>query len=64
MSRSLKVNKAACISCLLCVDLLPKVFKADTRGLAEVHDSTGASAEEIGKIIDTCPAKCISWEDV
>lgn len=62
MNRALKIDKAACISCLLCVDVLPAVFRADARGLAEVHDSTGAPGEEIRKIIDSCPAKCIFWE--
>jgi len=63
MARSLKVDKSACISCLLCVDVLPTVFKADASGLAEVQNSSGASEEEIRKIIDACPASCIFWEE-
>jgi ferredoxin len=62
MASHLNVDKAACISCQLCIDVLPTVFQADSEGLAEVHDSEGASKEDIEKAIDACPAKCISWE--
>jgi len=55
------VNKEECISCQLCADLLPQVFRMDDRGLAEVHASDAAPHETIQKVMDACPKVCIIW---
>ncbi len=61
MPRQVAVDKDTCISCQLCADVLPSVFRMDGAGLAEVFDSSGAPEDKIQEIIDACPAACISW---
>ena len=55
------VDKDACISCQLCADTLPAVFRMDDQGLAEVHDPSGAGETEIQEMVDACPVACIHW---
>lgn len=57
------VDKDVCISCNLCVDMVPDVFRLDDDDLAEVHDPNGASEEMIQEAIDSCPVTCIHWEE-
>ena len=57
------VDKDVCISCNLCVDMLPDVFRLDDDDLAEVHDPNGASEENIQEAMDSCPVSCIHWEE-
>lgn len=56
------VDKAACISCELCVNMVPAVFRMGDDGLAEVFEPTGASEGEIQDAIDNCPVSCIHWQ--
>ncbi len=62
MSRKPYVDKDACISCNLCADTVPEVFRMDADGLAEVFDPEGASEEQIQEAMDLCPVACIHWE--
>jgi len=57
--RNLIVNKSTCISCQLCADNLPAVFRMDRTGLAEVYNSNGTSEDQIEKIVEACPKACI-----
>ncbi len=61
MAGDIAIDKEACISCQLCVDVLPTVFRMDDAGLAEIIDSSGACEEKIQEITVACPAACISW---
>jgi ferredoxin len=64
MARIALVNQDECISCGLCVDNLPDVFRFDDSGKAECFDSTAASEDEIqANAIDVCPVSCIVWKD-
>ncbi|KIH75976.1 ferredoxin [Geoalkalibacter ferrihydriticus] len=63
MARVPIVDQEACISCNLCVDLVPEVFRLNSDGLAETYDPTGAPEEKIQDAIDNCPVNCIAWED-
>lgn len=56
------VDKDVCISCHLCADSLPEVFRMDDNDLAEVYDPEGASEEQIQATMDACPVNCIHWE--
>jgi ferredoxin len=56
------VDQDVCISCNLCVDTVPEVFRMNEDGLAEVYDAAGATEEKIQEAIDTCPVACIHWE--
>ncbi len=55
------VDKEACISCGLCVDTVPAVFRFDDEMKAEVFDPDGDTEEAIQGAIDACPAACIAW---
>lgn len=63
MARVPYVDKDECTSCGLCTDDLPDVFRMDDEDLAEVHNPTGASEEEIQQIMDDCPGECIHWKE-
>jgi ferredoxin len=62
MARKPYVDQDVCISCNLCVDTVPEVFRLNEDGLAEVYDPTGAPEESIQEAIDGCPVACIHWE--
>jgi len=57
------VDQDACISCGLCVDTVPEVFRMDDDTLAEVYNPTGASEEKIQEAVDGCPVSCIYWQE-
>jgi ferredoxin len=63
MARKPYVDQDACISCNLCVDTVPEVFRMNEDGLAEVYDPSGAPEDSIQEAIDACPVACIHWED-
>ncbi len=56
------VDQDVCISCRLCVETVPEVFRMNEDDLAEVYDPLGAPEEKIEEAIDGCPVNCISWE--
>jgi len=58
-----RVNKGECISCGVCVDTVPAVFRFDEEIRAEVYDPNGADAAAIQEAIDLCPVTCIYWEE-
>ncbi len=62
MARNLYVDQDVCISCRLCVETVPEVFRMNEDDLAEVFDPLGAPEEKIQEAIDGCPVNCISWE--
>ncbi|GFO69746.1 hypothetical protein GMLC_33250 [Geomonas limicola] len=62
MAKEPYVDKNVCISCELCVNMVPDVFQMGEDGFAEVHDPTGASEKEIQDAIDNCPVNCITWQ--
>jgi ferredoxin len=62
MAKQVYVDKEVCISCELCVSMVPAVFRMGDDGVAEAFDSTGASEKEIQDAIDSCPVNCIHWQ--
>jgi len=62
MARKPYVDQEVCISCQLCVNSVPEVFRMNDDNLAEVHEPYGASEEKIQEAIDACPVSCIHWE--
>lgn len=57
------VDQDECISCNICVDYLPDVFRMADNGKAECYNSNGASEEDIqSNAIDVCPVSCIHWK--
>ena len=64
MAKKVSVDQVECISCGLCVDNLPSVFRFDESGKAECFDSFAATEYEIqANAIDVCPVSCIHWEE-
>ena len=63
MAREPFVDQDMCISCGICIDNLPDVFRFSENGKAECFDSNGASEEDIQQqAIDICPVSCICWK--
>ncbi len=62
MARKPYVDHDVCISCQLCVNTVPEVFRMNDTNLAEVYDPFGAPEENIQEAIDACPVNCIHWE--
>jgi len=63
MAKEVFVDQDMCISCGICVDNLPDVFRFSASGKAECFDPNGASEEEIQlQAIDLCPVRCICWK--
>ena len=60
MAKELYIDKDNCAGCASCSDL-SEVFRMDDNNLAEVHNLTGASEDEIQDEIDACPNGCINW---
>jgi len=63
MSKVPRVNKGECISCGVCVDTAPAVFRFDEGSRAGVYDPDGADAAAIQEAIELCPVNCIYWDD-
>ncbi len=63
MAREPYVDQDLCISCGLCIDNLPSVFRFAGNDKAECYDPEGASEEDIqNEAIDICPVSCINWK--
>lgn len=63
MAKKAFVDQDLCISCGLCVDNLPAVFRFNDSGKAECFDPAGAPEDVIqSEAIDVCPVSCICWE--
>jgi len=62
MAKEAFVDQDMCISCGICVNNLPDVFRFSDNGKAECFDPTGASEADIQlQAIDVCPVSCICW---
>lgn len=57
------VDQDACISCGLCTDTVPEVFRMNDDNLAEVYEPAGAPVEKIQEAVDGCPVSCIYWQE-
>jgi len=63
MSKIPVVSQDECISCALCAEICPEVFRLNDKDLSEVYDPQGASEEKIQEAIDSCPVQCIHWKE-
>ena len=62
MARITVVDKDECISCGVCVEECPEVFRMGDDDTSEVYNPSGASEEAIGVAMDACPVECIHWK--
>jgi ferredoxin len=63
MSRVPWVDQEVCISCTLCVQAAPEVFRMNEKNVSEVYNPTGAPEARIQQAIDGCPVSCIQWRE-
>lgn len=58
------IDRSGCISCGLCVDTCPEVFRMGDDGLAEVYAEVSDALEDsAAEARDSCPVSVISLED-
>jgi len=62
MAKTPVVDQEECISCGLCVEVCPGVFRLNDRDVSEVYNPTGAPEGKIQEAMDSCPVQCIHWE--
>jgi len=63
MARLLTIDQTLCISCSLCVDMLPGIFRINEDNSAEVYNQGAANCAELESIRAACPLGCILWID-
>lgn len=64
MAKAPWVDQDECISCGLCVDNVPSVFRFAENEKAECYDPQGAAEDVIqSNAIDICPVTCIHWKE-
>jgi len=58
------IDRSGCISCGICVDTCPEVFRMGDDGLAEVYAEVESALEgKATEARDNCPVAVISLED-
>ncbi|NCB52667.1 MAG: ferredoxin [Clostridia bacterium] len=58
-----EIDRSGCISCGLCADTCPEVFRMDDDGLAEVYAQPEESQESaVEEAAEGCPVSVISAE--
>jgi len=73
MPRIPVVDQECCISCEVCTQICPEVFRMEGEEHGHDHDHgehksivynpTGAPEAKIEAAMDGCPAACIYWQD-
>lgn len=72
MPRIPVVDQECCISCEVCTQVCPEVFRmsgdhghdhAHGEHKSTVYNPTGAPESKIEEAMDNCPAACIFWRD-
>jgi ferredoxin len=62
MAKTVWVDREACISCGLCVSLVPEVFRFED-GKSQAYNQAGAPEQKIQECVDGCPVGAIYWRD-
>jgi ferredoxin len=58
------IDREGCISCGMCVDICPDVFRMGDDGKAEAYGEIDSSAEDTAQEArDSCPVSVITIED-
>jgi ferredoxin len=72
MARIPVVDQDQCISCEVCTQICPEVFRmegdhghdhAHGERKSYVYNPTGAPESKIEEAMDNCPAACIYWQE-
>jgi ferredoxin len=59
--KALLVELSDCISCGVCVEVSPEVFRLSDAGYIEVAELETYPTDEVNDAIKYCPTDCISW---
>ncbi|MBP1714858.1 MAG: ferredoxin [Deltaproteobacteria bacterium] len=62
MAQTPVVDQEECISCGLCVEVCPEVFRLNDRDVSEVYNPTGAPEGKIQEDMISSPVQFIHWE--
>lgn len=57
------VELSDCISCGVCAEVSPDVFRLSDAGYIEVIELDAYPREEVDDAIKYCPTDCISWTE-
>ncbi len=57
------VELSDCISCGVCVEVSPEVFRLNDAGYIEVTELETYPQNEVNEAIKYCPTDCVSWQE-
>lgn len=57
-----EINRDGCISCGLCAEICPDVFRIAEDGLAEVYASPEENVDSVIEAAESCPVQVIQAE--
>ena len=57
------IELSECISCGICHDLCPEVFRLNQSGFVEVIELAAYPGPAVDEVVQYCPADCIGWEE-
>ncbi|MFC1881796.1 ferredoxin [Thermodesulfobacteriota bacterium] len=55
------VELSDCISCCVCAEVSPEVFRLNDAGYIEITELKTYPEDEVNDAIKYCPTDCISW---
>jgi len=55
------VELSDCITCGVCAEVSPEVFRLGDAGYIEIAELDTYPEDEVNEAIKYCPADCISW---
>jgi ferredoxin len=57
------IELSDCISCGVCAEVIPEVFRFSDAGYIEIADVATYPQDEVNEAIKYCPTDCISWAE-
>ncbi|MEE4266081.1 MAG: ferredoxin [Desulfobacteraceae bacterium] len=57
------IELSDCISCGVCAEVSPEVFRLSDAGYIEVVELDSYPEDEVNDAIKYCPTDCISWDE-
>jgi ferredoxin len=57
------VELSDCITCGVCVEICPHVFRMNDAGFVEVMDLSSYPKSDVNDAIKYCPVDCIHWDE-
>jgi len=57
------VELSDCITCSVCVQVCPEVFRLNGAGYIDIIPLSGYPEPEVNEAIKYCPTDCIYWEE-